>query len=70
MFELGEDDNDWYPKISELKVLQSAAGFYIGRVYMHSKHIVEPYSRESNYFQDKELAQTALENNNYIQKLN
>ena len=42
-----------YPRIGPLTVLQSEAGFYIGRVYFYSDDEYVPYSRESNYFHDK-----------------
>ena len=71
MVELDLDNTEYliYPRVSKLMVLQSAAGYYIGRLYLMSKHESEPYSRESNYFQDPDVAQRALENNTYIQKL-
>ena len=59
-----------YPKISELLVLESAAGYYIGRVYKYSEEEYNPYSRDSNYFKDKESAQTALINKTYIENFN
>ena len=67
--ELKEDEIVVYPKISELKVLQSAAGYYIGRLYLTSNYESEPYSRESNYFRDPHVAQKALDNNTFVQKL-
>lgn len=56
-----------FPKISNLMVLESAAGFYIGKVMYYSDDEFNPYSRESNYFINKEDAETALENNTYIE---
>jgi hypothetical protein len=41
---------------TELLVLQSAAGFYIG--YLTKDGF--PYSRESGYYETEELAETAL----------
>ena len=35
--------------ISELKVLESGAGFYIGTTY-EEYHMELPYSRESGYY--------------------
>ena len=59
-----------YPGISrELLVLESAAGFYIGRVYYHDEEEYEPYSRESNYFSTEGEAEDALEHNTYIERL-
>lgn len=42
-------------KISELQVLKSAAGYYIGRTEEGM-----PYSRESNYFRGKDNAEWML----------
>ena len=42
-------------KISELQVLKSAAGYYIGRTEEGM-----PYSRESNYFRGKDNAEWIL----------
>ena len=56
-----------YPKISELIVLESNGGFYIGRVYEHSRFEYEPYSRESSYMATRDIAEAALINNTYIQ---
>lgn len=55
-----------YPRISKLMVLQSAAGFYIGRVEYITEDESEPYSRESNYFRTEEAANRALFDNDYI----
>lgn len=58
-----------YPRISELRVLQSAAGYYIGRLYLHSEYSFEPYSRESTYMRYKKVAEQALINNTYVEIL-
>tara|TARA_R110002050_G_scaffold154073_1_gene281856 strand:+ start:45 stop:242 length:198 start_codon:yes stop_codon:yes gene_type:complete len=42
-------------KISELQVLKSAAGYYIGRTEEGM-----PYSRESNYFKGRDNAEWML----------
>jgi hypothetical protein len=42
--------------ISELQVLRSAAGYYIGRTQEG-----EPYSRQSDYFGTRESAQEQLD---------
>ena len=55
-----------YPKISELCVLKSNTGFYIGRLYMYSEHETVPYSRESTYMHSKEITENALINNTFI----
>lgn len=52
-------------KISELKVLKSNAGFYIGKTYESEHGNDYPYSRESGYYKTREEAQSALDNNNY-----
>ena len=44
-------------KISSLKVMQSAAGWYIGRTYYDVGCGCDlPYSRESGYFKTKDEA--------------
>lgn len=55
-----------YPRYSELMVLHSAAGFYIGQLYYESKDECVPYSRKSQYFNDIVTAENALINNSYI----
>lgn len=59
-----------YPRISELTVLQSNAGYYIGRLYYTSEDEYEPYSRESTYMYNEKMAYDALKNNTYIQNFN
>lgn len=51
-------------KISELKVLQSNAGYYIGRT-ITDEYGEQPYSRESGYYRNKETAESALINDDY-----
>lgn len=47
--------------VSKLKVLRSAAGYYIGRECRDKDMpFDEPYSRESDYFSSKEEATKAL----------
>lgn len=45
---------------SELQVLQSGAGFYIGRLFTGTDGLVEPGSRESCYYPNQETAEAAL----------
>jgi hypothetical protein len=45
---------------SELKVLQSAAGYYIGTMYNNPEGFQEPGSRDSDYFPTKEKAEAFL----------
>lgn len=51
-------------KISEYKVLESAAGFYIGRTYHETPEDCEPYDRYEHtpYFKTREEAQKCLIN--------
>ena len=57
-------------RIGPLEVLKSNAGYYIGRLYYGQDGEVEPYSRESaSYYKTKEVAQSHLDNNTYVQKL-
>jgi len=53
--------------IGRLEVLESTSGFYIGRLYYHSENEFEPYSRESTYYPTRELAESLLEENEYVQ---
>ena len=47
--------------ISELKVLESGAGFYIGTTYKEPIYDMElPYSRVSGYYPTHKDAETAL----------
>jgi hypothetical protein len=48
--------------ISELKVMHSNAGWYLGRSYTEEgDDIVMPYSRESGYYSSEELAVSILD---------
>jgi hypothetical protein len=58
-----------FPRISELMVLQSAAGYYIGRLYYYNEEEYQPYSRESAYMVDKEVSKLALIDNTYVENL-
>lgn len=50
-----------YTGYSELQVLRSATGFYIGTTYTDSENgWTEPGSRDSDYFDSKEQAMMAL----------
>ena len=47
--------------VSDLQVMQSAAGFYIGRSYWDTEFGFEgPYSRESGYYANKADAEADL----------
>lgn len=49
--------------VSEVKVMKSAAGYYLGRGYndMGSTGHPFPYSRESNYYPTEAIAQIDLD---------
>lgn len=47
--------------VSELRILQSAAGFYVGRVEISPEGYEFPYCRESGYYPTREKAESALE---------
>jgi len=49
-------------RISELKVMKSAAGYYIGRELLEDNVPVAPYSRNSQYFKTEKLAHITLAN--------
>ena len=45
--------------VSELKVMRSAAGYYVGRDYFDLEFgFVGPYSRETNYMSENEALDT------------
>lgn len=60
--------------ISEVKIMLSPAGYYIGREWyttdpiFKNEYPTEPYSRNSGYFRTKEEAKTVLDENNYFIK--
>lgn len=56
-----------FPRIGPLTVLQSAAGFYIGRLYYYSADEGQPYDRVSTYMADEETARQALTTNSYVE---
>jgi len=45
---------------SELQVLHSAAGYYVGTLYTNEDGFPEPGSRDSGYFQTREKATAYL----------
>lgn len=56
-----------------LEVLQSAAGWYLGTMYTHGKDsdhpgMIEPGSRESEYFPTHTAAQAAMDNQTWQQR--
>ena len=53
--------------ISELKVLESGAGFYIGTTY-EEYHMELPYSRVSGYYPTHKDAETALNGKTYVKR--
>jgi len=59
---------------SELQVLKSAAGYYIGTLYTNPSYsefpgLIEPGSRDSEYFATKEEAQAVLDSGNWVVRL-
>ena len=46
--------------VSELRILQSAAGYYVGRVEITEEGYEVPYCRESGYYPTREKAESAL----------
>lgn len=51
--------------VSPLKVMKSAAGYYIGRDYIEAdpngEHFPLPWDRETGYYRDREMAVTVLD---------
>lgn len=65
-------DPDLYPnefdglRVSDLKVMKSGAGYYIGRSYWDEDYGFDgPYSRESGYYATAEYAQVELESQSF-----
>jgi hypothetical protein len=52
----------------ELTVLDSAAGYYIGRVYTDDEGFVEPGTRESDYYPTKLAAILAVVDGFYLRE--
>jgi len=55
--------SDKTEEISELQVLKSAAGYYVGRTYRSNEETGGawfPYSRDSQYFRSRDAAQEYL----------
>lgn len=48
--------------VSELKVMESEAGFYLGRSYHESDspELEMPYNRDTSYYPSREVADVAL----------
>lgn len=46
--------------VSELRVMQSAAGYYVGTSFIHENGWQEPNSRDSGYFRTAEGAEKEL----------
>lgn len=59
-------ENQEQYRVSQLKVLKSAAGYYIGRVCIFKDGHEEPYSRESGYYDSNKSAEMALMNNDFF----
>ncbi len=52
--------------VTDLMVMQSAAGYYIGRAYKDQEFdFIGPYSRESGYYATEAEAQAELDNNTF-----
>jgi len=63
---ISDEDKKRY---SHLRVLQSAAGFYIGTVYETPEGYLEPGSRDSEYFPTRGVAEEHLKNNTWYQRM-
>jgi hypothetical protein len=53
-------------RVSEFKVMKSAAGYYIGTSYTEPEGYDVPNSRESEYFVTEELAKATLKEWNHV----
>ena len=47
-------------RYTDLRVLRSAAGYYVGTMYVHPEGWEEPGSRDSDYFASKDEAEAYL----------
>ena len=56
-----------YPKIGPLTILESAAGYYVGRLYFYNAEEYQPYNRVSTYMSDEATARKALADNTYVE---
>ena len=65
ILEVGEERKDDKGTYSKLHVMQSGAGFYIGRIYTQNDGFQEPGSRESDYYPTHELATEALKSGDF-----
>ena len=54
---------------SKLKVLSSAAGYYIGRQFTDAEGVTEPGTRESDYYPSYEVAENLLKEG-FITRMN
>lgn len=55
---------------SDIQVLVSGAGYYIGTIYNNPEGYPEPGSRDSvEYYRDKATATTALNNQSWTQRV-
>lgn len=64
---ISEDEKSGY---SDLQVLRSNAGWYIGTIYTDKDGFQEPGSRDSEYFPTKEAAEKALNTGEFTPRLN
>jgi hypothetical protein len=46
--------------LSDLKIMKSHRGYYLGKEYTHPEGWTEPYVRESSYYVTKEEAEGEL----------
>ena len=59
------DEKEGY---SDLKVLRSNAGWYIGTIFTDKDGSKEPGSRDSQYFKTRDEAVRALDSNEFEQR--
>lgn len=57
-------------RYTDLMVLRSPAGYYIGTMYNAPEGWQEPGSRDSGYYIDEESAQSALDSKSWKQRIN
>ena len=65
---LASQDQSTEGSYSDLMVLRSAAGWYIGTTFYNHEGFIEPGTRESEYFATEEKAKTAFDSLAWTQR--
>lgn len=63
-----EKDPKTAARYSDLQVMKSNAGYYIGTIHTDEEGFQEPGSRDSDYYPTREEAQKALDDRTWVQR--